>query len=42
MKVQEENTGQYLHDLSIGKDSIDRTQKATTMKEKNEIRIHQN
>ena len=35
MKVLKENTEEHLQDLRIGKDFIDRTQKATTIKEKN-------
>lgn len=42
MKVQNENIEECVHDLSIGKDSVDKTQKATTIKEKNKIRIDQN
>lgn len=42
MKILKENTEECQHDLRIGKDFIDRTQKATTAREKNEIRIHQN
>lgn len=34
LKVLKENTEEYIHDLKISKDFIDRTQKATTIKEK--------
>lgn len=46
MKVLKENTEEYLHDLRIGKDFIDRThtkkERTHFLREKNEIRIHRN
>lgn len=34
VKLLEENTGEYLHELGVGKDSLDRTQKALMVKGK--------